>query len=219
MTKRSKGRATTIVAESPTFIELILDETGSMGSYRNQAIGGFNDFLKEQQAQPGECALTLTKFHTGRTRTPYVDLDIQIVPKLNTKTYAPGGGTNLYDTIASRIAQLDERLAAIDGPANVVVIVMTDGQDTSSVLNAGHIAELIAQRMQRGWTFVYLGAFHGAEQAGLNMGFPKGNIRSFAAAVMEETMHQTAMATTAYRAARASGEIATGTTSTTYFTE
>jgi len=36
-----------------THINILLDRTGSMESIRDDVIGGFNTFLKEQQKQPG----------------------------------------------------------------------------------------------------------------------------------------------------------------------
>ena len=41
-----------------THITIILDRTGSMASIRDDTIGGFNTFLREQMAGPGEAALT-----------------------------------------------------------------------------------------------------------------------------------------------------------------
>ena len=37
-----------------THIIVILDRTGSMESIRDDTIGGFNTFLKQQKAEPGQ---------------------------------------------------------------------------------------------------------------------------------------------------------------------
>ncbi len=36
-----------------THMTIILDRTGSMAPIRDDTIGGFNTFLREQKAQPG----------------------------------------------------------------------------------------------------------------------------------------------------------------------
>jgi hypothetical protein len=41
-----------------TEITIILDRSGSMESIANDAIGGFNTYLKQQQAQGGDARLT-----------------------------------------------------------------------------------------------------------------------------------------------------------------
>ena len=38
-----------------THISVILDRSGSMASIKSDVVGGFNEFLKTQQAAPGEC--------------------------------------------------------------------------------------------------------------------------------------------------------------------
>ncbi len=45
-----------------THISVILDRTGSMESIRDDTIGGFNAFLKQQQAEPGYATMTLVQF-------------------------------------------------------------------------------------------------------------------------------------------------------------
>ena len=47
-----------------THISVILDRTGSMEVIRDDTIGGFNAFLKEQKQQPGTATLTSVQFDT-----------------------------------------------------------------------------------------------------------------------------------------------------------
>ena len=43
-------------------ITVVLDRSGSMSCIRDDTIGGFNSFLKDQKAAPGEDLLTLIQF-------------------------------------------------------------------------------------------------------------------------------------------------------------
>ena len=184
----------------PTLIELLIDETGSMGTYLSSTIGGFNNFIDEQRAQDGTLLVTLTKFASNRKTTPYVDLEVGMVPHLTNTTFLPQGGTNLYDAIVSRIADLSDRLTTWDVRPNILFVVMTDGEDNASkttalecrdaVLNASNSSE---------WTFVYLGAHENALHIALDLGFVEGNIKPFWGHTMEQTMHDVSAATTAFR--------------------
>ena len=48
--------------EDLTHISIILDRTGSMEEIREDTIGGFNAFLKEQQALPDEATFSFIQF-------------------------------------------------------------------------------------------------------------------------------------------------------------
>jgi hypothetical protein len=201
---------TAIAAQyTPTIIEFLLDETGSMGSCKNSTVAGFNDFLTEQQAQSGSCLLSLTKFDTGGQKTPYVDIDVRMVPGMIDDWFIPGGGTNLRDTIGARLASLKQRLETWSVKPNVLFVVMTDGDDNASrEFSEPVIKAALKSYMQEGWTFVYLGADQDALEVANRLGFPDGNIKSFASSKMRETMQGLAKATTAYRATRSATKAA-----------
>lgn len=188
----------------PTVIEFILDETGSMSSWKTPTISGFNTFIAEQRAQSGTCLLTLTKFDTTGLKTPYTDLDVQMVPYLNENTFIPGYGTNLRDTIGERVLNLSERLAEWPVQPHVLVVVMTDGEDTSSRrYSETDVRGLIRDHEARGWSFVYLGATRNALAVAEQLGFQPGNAKQFHAEQMHQTMTTLAQATTVYRTERA----------------
>lgn len=217
MARRKPARGNTAVqhqSDTPTIIEFILDETGSMASCKNATIAGFNDFLGEQRKQPGNCLLSLTKFDTGGQKTPYVDVNVHMVPNMQDAWFLPGGGTNLRDTIGARLSSLKQRLEGWTTKPNVLVVVMTDGDDNASrEFGEATIKAALGAYMEEGWTFVYLGADQDALTTAKRLGFPEGNIKSFASSQMRQTMQTLAAATTAYRATRA----ATSSTETDFF--
>ena len=191
------------IATPSTVIEFLLDETGSMNSCKNQTVSGFNTFLKEQKEQTDECLFTLTKFDTAGQKTPYVDIDVNMVPLMMPNWFNPGGGTNLRDTIGRRISSLNARLSKWTVKPNVLFIVMTDGEDNaSSQYSEQAIQSLIKSYTMQGWTFVYLGANQNAMIIANRLGFPDGNIKSFATDQMEQTMQTVSAATVAYRSTR-----------------
>jgi Mg-chelatase subunit ChlD len=139
----------------PTLINVILDESGSMGIKRSDVIHGFNTFLKEQQAQPGECRMSVVKFNTEYT-VIHSAVPISAIAELTEKTYVPGGNTALLDAVAEtvRLADKDKRT-----DERVLCLIITDGEENSSrETTKEQVQQIIKERESRGdWTFTYLG--------------------------------------------------------------
>lgn len=147
-----------------THISVILDRTGSMESIRDDTIGGFNTFLKEQQSAPGTATLTLVQFDT---QDPYEVVHrfrpIHLVPELTRETYVPRASTPLLDALGRGINDLEKGLADIrkqDRPSNIVFVVITDGQENSSQeFKKDQIVKMMKERTEKdGWQFVFLSA-------------------------------------------------------------
>jgi hypothetical protein len=203
--------------DAPTFLEIIIDETGSMGSVKAATIAAFNKFISDQKEDPARCQVTMTKFHSSRTITPYEMVDLDMVPNLTANTFNPGDMTNLYDTIMTRIAILDDRIQ--DMKCNVLFLVLTDGADNASKMTALSVKSALKDKMAKGWTFVYLGAYQQALEAAIAMGFPPNNIKAFERndVEMDSAFVETSNATKAFRSARSSGAVEVGTASMNYY--
>ena len=138
-----------------TLINVILDQSGSMELKKGDVIGGFNRFLDEQKAQPGECRLSLVTFSTEKT-VIHAALPIADVPPLTAATYAPGGMTALLDALAEGVRLADKHKQAAE---RVLCLVITDGEENSSrETTLVQAREIIKAREALGdWTFTYLG--------------------------------------------------------------
>lgn len=213
--KRSAQRIAVPNTYCPTIIEFLLDETGSMSGHKAATISGFRSFLGEQRAAQGSALLTLTKFDTyGGFQTPYVDLDVNLVLPLTDETFRPNGGTNLRDALGSRVRALEERIASWQEKPQVLVVLLTDGEDNASrEYSEPQVRDMIAAKEAQGWTFVYLGSDANALNNASRLGFQPGNSKKFENQHMHETMETLARATTAYRAT------ATATSSKSFFAE
>ena len=162
--------------EEYTHISIILDRTGSMESIRDDTIGGFNAFLKEQKAQPGTATLTLVQFDS---QDPYEVLHnfhpIKDVPELTRETYVPRASTPLLDAMGRGINDLEKSLAELkekDRPSQVIFVVITDGQENSSKeFKKDQVEKMIKERTDRdNWQFVFLSADLAAIQDAGNLG-------------------------------------------------
>jgi hypothetical protein len=137
-----------------TLICAILDESGSMQTKVQDVIGGWNAFLEKQQGvEADEATLILTKFNTV-VSVVFNGLPIAQVPKLDAKTYTPGGMTALYDAFAESIRWADK--VSFD---RAICLVITDGLENSSrETSREQVQAIIKERTDRGtWSFVYLG--------------------------------------------------------------
>lgn len=147
-----------------THISVILDRTGSMEGIRDDTIGGFNTFLKQQQSEPGTATLTLVQFDS---QDPYEVVHrfkpIGEVPELTRDTYVPRASTPLLDALGRGINDLEKCLGELnedDRPSRVVIVVVTDGQENSSMeFRKDQIESMIKARTEKdGWQFVFLSA-------------------------------------------------------------
>ena len=148
--------------EGLTEIVSIVDRSGSMQSILDDAIGGFNTFLRSQQEQPGEAKLSLILFD-HEYQIVHQAVDIQQVESLNQDTYVPRGSTALLDAVGKTIDAVGERLAATlesERPSQVIVSILTDGyENTSQTYSKPKVAEVIQHRTEKyNWTFEFQAA-------------------------------------------------------------
>lgn len=166
-----------------TDIICIVDKSGSMGIVKNDAIGGFNNFLSEQKALPGKATMTLTLFDTV-VNTLSVRKPLEDVAGLTVETYRPDGMTALLDATGKT---LNEAVKAIDAlpddekPEKVIVVIITDGEENSSrEYSRGAVAALTKELQdQRKWEFLYLGANQDAFLEAGKIGIPQSSAVSF----------------------------------------
>jgi len=168
-----------------TEIAFVLDRSGSMQSLAHAAISGFNDFLREQQAAPGQARLTLVLFD-DEYLVPVDNIPVQEVVPLNSDTYLPRASTALLDAIGETIERVGKRLEHTqesDRPGKVIVAILTDGlENASSRFTWQDVAQKIRhQTDQYGWDFLFLGANQDAIATAANLNIGAHNASGFVA--------------------------------------
>lgn len=187
--KREKAQAAPEVLN----VAFVWDMSGSMAQIRDATIEGTSKYISDLQkeeaklvAEHGEGVYTrfsLTAFDTVFEKwivnEPIASID---VPSMISR-YQPRGWTALYDAIANTITDV----SAIRGEAKNLLIVMTDGQENSSVEYGGEggrqrLFDLVKAYEAKGnWTFVYLGANVDAYAEARSIGIPTGNAAFYSA--------------------------------------
>jgi len=157
-----------------TELVCIMDRSGSMGAIRSDAIGGFNTFLEEQKKVEGKANLTLVMFDTKHD-VIHDGVDVQEVKSLDETTYIPGGATALLDAIGKTIGDVARRHAELKKskrPKNVLVAILTDGQENSSkeFCNPERIKILMDEKRKDKWQFVFLSSDMSAIETARSIG-------------------------------------------------
>ena len=139
---------------------IIVDESGSMSIIRKQAFAGMNETLQtvrqmQEKFPDQEQRISLVTFDTSHTTWHYDNTPASDTKNLDWKAYNPGGGTPLYDAMGSAIAKVN---AQIEDGDNVLVTVITDGEENSSQeWTLKMVRTMIEKLKKQNWTFTLIG--------------------------------------------------------------
>ena len=167
-----------------TYIVLVLDESGSMESIKNDIVKGLNKYIDDLKAQNIPMGFTLNKFNSLHVSYPYLNTPIAEVQHFTNLDYSPSGNTPLYDAIGNSISELTEKLEMakkyLGNTPPILFITMTDGMENFSKEHTREgILSLIKSKEKEGWSFVYLGANQDAWAVGGTFGMNVGNTSTY----------------------------------------
>jgi len=160
---------TASAAALSTLVCVLLDRSGSMQAIKSDVDGGFDAFVAAQRAVEGECRLTLNQFDTEYERVLTL-VDVAEVPPLDLQ---PRGATALLDAIGRTVTDLQHDLDARppdEQPEQVVVVILTDGHENSSVEWRPAAVKQLVESKQPAWQFVFIGADQDAVTEGEKLG-------------------------------------------------
>ena len=144
---------------------IIIDESGSMQSIKQQAIDSVNETIQsiraaEQKYEDQDHFVSLVTFNDSVTIV-YDCVQVAQVEELTEERYTPSCCTALYDAIGMSTHLLRRKVA--DGD-KVLVTVVTDGYENASKEYSGKaIKALVDELKSCGWVFAYIGANHDVE--------------------------------------------------------
>jgi uncharacterized protein YegL len=166
-------------------IYFVLDHSGSMESMASDVVGGFNGFLAEQQSDGADALMTLIQFDSNDPHEVLADaLPIAKVPPLTRETFAPRGGTPLYDAMGHAITdatiRIERRRAAGETEESILFVTFTDGEENQSrEYRREQLFDLVKKHETEGWTFAYLGANQDSYAEGGRVGFSASSTQNF----------------------------------------
>lgn len=160
---------------------IILDESGSMLSIKNEAINNVNEslqtILKAQKENPDqEHYVTFVSFN-NRHKTIWDRIPATEAKTITENDYNPSCSTALYDAMGFSLNELHSNVAHND---RVLVTIVTDGMENASrEYNGNAIKILVDELKAKGWVFAYMGANHDVEAAAAHISIT--NIMKFQA--------------------------------------
>jgi hypothetical protein len=158
-----------------TRVSFILDETGSMVVCKEATISGFNEYIMSLKKETKNLMFTLTKFNSSKVEIKHNDVPLSKVEKLTNDNYVPSQLTPLYDAIGKTIQGMEN---GFNG--KTLMVIMTDGQENDSKeFDRKKVYDLVKNKQNDGWTFVFLGANIDSFAVGGSIGVPMGNTTNF----------------------------------------
>lgn len=140
-----------------TYITFVLDETGSMQRVKQDTIGGFNSYLAKLKEELKDVKFSFLKFNTAKKEWVYEGVDLGYVAELNDDNYRPSNATPLWDAFALGITKTEEIADNLSEEDKVIISVLTDGLENSSVEYTQHeVKKLIEEHSD--WAINFLGA-------------------------------------------------------------
>ncbi len=193
---------------------LVVDDSGSMGSYLPAARQALTHLIESVGSMPGEVDVTVFKFGT-HVHELLSGVPVARAVGVASGLHASSGQTALNDAIGKAIER-GTRLEQSTDTAYFLGIV-TDGEENNSVTyTVGDVRNAIARVQATGrWTIAFAGAGHNPHKYAAAIGIPPDNVKSFSAS--REGFEELGAAYAVGAATLASGYRSGARSSTTFF--
>lgn len=153
---------------------IILDESGSMDTIREETVSGFNELVQtilhaQEEFPEQQHFITLVTFNGKGIRTPILRQPVARLQPLDHRTYHPDSLTPLFDAMGLSCLELD---LAIGERSDTwcLVSILTDGHENASrEFSAKAIKDMVERLGKQNWTFTYIGANHDVEKAAASL--------------------------------------------------
>lgn len=179
MAKKTKAKKTN--NNKKTYVAIIVDRSGSMGSIRRQAWEGLNQqirTIKENAEKGGDTKVTIVQFD-NEYEVLRNNVIADEIHEVDESEYQPRGSTALLDAIGKTVTLLEAQEQTED--TGFLVITISDGEENASTLwdsrkLKSKIKELEATDK---WTFSYMLANIDMREMSANLGIFHGNSYGF----------------------------------------
>jgi len=144
-----------------TYIAIVLDSSSSIGHSRltasvRQTFNNIKATLQRKSALKNQDVyVSLITFNDRVNEPLFKHANVNMIPDLDHTNYNPGGGTALFDAVASAIALFDN--VPTDENTSFLIHPITDGEELNSVFTtASDLKRMIVNREDKGnWTFAF----------------------------------------------------------------
>lgn len=153
---------------------IILDESGSMSSIKEQIISGFNETVQsirnaQKKYTDQEHFITLVTFNGTGRKVLHFCSPVTDLKEIDGNLYQPDDMTPLFDAIGFSVTRLKKEIDK-KTEYNVLVTILTDGEENASAEYRGEdIRKIISKLKSKNWTFTYIGTDHDVEAVAVKL--------------------------------------------------
>ena len=144
-----------------TELVFVIDRSGSMGGLETDTIGGFNATLAKHRKADGE-AIVSTVLFDNEMKVLHDRLPIAEVTDMTDRDYQVRGCTALLDAVGGAVRHIGRVHGYLPDeyrPEHTIVVITTDGYENASrQYTYERVKQMIEQKKEEGWEFLFLGA-------------------------------------------------------------
>lgn len=144
-----------------TELVFLLDRSGSMRGLEADTIGGFNSLIEKQKKEEGDAVISTVLFDDHQELI-HDRVSLHKIPLMTEEQYYVRGCTALLDALGdaiSRIGTVHQYAREEDRPHKTLFIITTDGMENASRrYSYDRVKQLVEQKKEIGWEFLFLGA-------------------------------------------------------------
>lgn len=161
------------IANKETEVVFLFDKSASCNGVEYTTVNEFSRVIARENFKNRKDIISTILFN-DKMETIHDRLSVREVKPF---TYIASGNTALYDTLGTQIQKIKkEQMKDSKIPDKTIFVIMTDGEDNSSKkYSAYQIRELIEERIQAGWEFIYLGVNVNVANEARNLGIKPSN--------------------------------------------
>lgn len=202
------------MAKPKTYVTLILDQSGSMCTTKEEAVKGYNEQVQQMKinSKDQDIFCSLITFNGD----VFEHLWCEPAEKLTEATaedYRTEGSTAMRDAVGYAIQKLQRTIGSEGDVAHLVIIVSDGDENTSRHFSVEALRELKESVDKTGkWTFTYMGCDEKyLKRVAAEMNIPISNVARWSndtAELAGRGMHHNALKMKGYYRARAGGQTA-----------
>jgi len=191
------------VTPKETYYLLVVDGSTSMSHLTKSTISGVNeqiDAIKNLEKEFPEQTYHMSFIHFNSTVTvEYTNRPANSLEHINESNYKCTGMTAMLDAIGVGVRDLNEKIKdkIASGEASAVVIIITDGEENSSIEFDGTKIKSMIEELQKTekWTFTFIGANIDSISTAKNYGINLNNVMQFSSDVNSNSRMYNSVAT------------------------
>jgi hypothetical protein len=164
-----------------TYIAIVLDQSGSMQSCREQTITGFNEQVQVCKRDGNEQTFVSLFRFNDNVDAKFFNVSLNQLSEITYEDYKPDGMTAMYDAVGDAITRLKNETDHTNEENAYLVVILSDGfENASKRYKQKDIAEQIQSCQATGrWTFTYLGSNQDLSKISQDLNIPTSNMASY----------------------------------------